>query len=437
MSPVTAVTWPRLAALTAAGTGLAATGLLLSDLRWPALAAAGAWGAVGWAWAGPAGACAPLLPALALVSGGWIALPAWAAAGLGVGLAMAAPKPRLPSDAISDLRDNVRDAERERRHLHTHLERYPVLLDACLSLSGARSLQQLADGMCDLARHLVPDLTAVRVWFGTPEAPDCTASAGSDGLPCPIEPDEEVRFVLAESRPLIRRDGQQVRALLPLRGDRRREGSPDQAMRGVLAVEYAADDIADRLAVELLGALARLGGIGLAAVDLLAQARSLALHDELTGLYGQHEFLRRLDEQTALARRQSASLGLLMCDMDKLKSYNDRFGHPAGDSALRTVANALRAALPGNVVMCRYGGEEFAVLMPGANSTQIADAAERVRAAIEASIPDPIHPDRRVTASVGWTLLHKDESGRDALIRADQHCYAAKSGGRNRVEGQT
>jgi diguanylate cyclase (GGDEF)-like protein len=378
-----------------------------------------------------------LLPTLALVTGGWLALPAWAAAGLGVGLAVAAPKPRLPNDAINDLRDQVRDAERERRHLHTHLERYPVLLDACLSLSGARSLQQLADGMCDLARHLVPDLTAVRVWFGTPEAPDCTSSAGNDGIPCPIEPDDEVRFVLAESRPLVRRDGQNVRALLPLRGDRRREGSPDAAMRGVLAVEYAADDIADRLAVELLGALARLGGIGLAAVDLLAQARSLALHDELTGLYGQHEFLRRLDEQAALARRQSASLGLLMCDMDKLKAYNDRFGHPAGDTALRTVANALRVALTGNVVMCRYGGEEFAALMPGATSAQVAEAAERVRAAIEASIPESAHPDRRVTASVGWTLLHKDETGRDALIRADQHCYAAKTGGRNRVEGQT
>jgi diguanylate cyclase (GGDEF)-like protein len=240
-----------------------------------------------------------------------------------------------------------------------------------------------------------------------------------------------VRFTLAESRPLIRREGQRVRVLLPLRGDRRREDGQDTTLRGVLAVAYTADDHGDRLAVELLGALARLGGIGLATVDLLTQARSLALHDELTGLYGQHEFLRRLDEQTATARRQSTSLGLMMCDMDRLKAYNDRFGHPGGDTALRAVADALRATLPGSAILCRYGGEEFSVLLAGVTADALATTAEAVRTAIAAALPDP----HQVTASVGWTLLRKDEGGREALGRADQHCYAAKAGGRNRVAG--
>lgn len=435
MPPLPAVSWPQLAVFTAAGTGLAASGLLLPELRWPALAIAGLWCVTGWRVAGGAGAIAPALPALALVSGGWAALAAWVTAGLGASTALSLLPAGKARSALDDLRDTVRDAERERRHLHAHLEHYPVLLDACLSLSAARNLQQLADELCDLTRHLVPDLEAVRVWFGTPELPRCSASASSAGKPCPVEPDDEVRFVLAESRPLVRRDGQRVRALLPLRGDRRRDGDQDAALRGVLAVAYTADDLGDRLAVELLGALSRLGGIGLAAVDLLTQARSLALHDELTGLYGQHEFLRRLNEQAATARRQGTSLGLLMCDMDRLKAYNDRFGHPAGDAALRAVADALRATQSSNAILCRYGGEEFAVLLAGVTAEALAAAAESLRAAIAAAEPDPSQRERRVTASIGWTLLRKDETGRDALVRADQYCYAAKAGGRNRVEG--
>ena len=159
------------------------------------------------------------------------------------------------------------------------------------------------------------------------------------------------------------------------------------------------------------------------------------MHDELTGLYGQHEFLRRLDEQTATARRQATSLGLLMCDMDRLKAYNDRFGHPAGDAALCAVANALRTTQPGSAIICRYGGEEFAVLLAGVSADTLAAAAETLRAGIAAALPDPAHRERRVTASIGWTLLRKDETGRAALARADQHCYAAKAAGRNRIAG--
>lgn len=433
---------PGLAALSVAGAGCAATGLLMPGAEWTGLVVGGLWALAGWSAAGLPGALAAGLPSLAVIGGGWFGLPAWTLAGCSIAATLAsAPPPAVPSTtseaalALDRLRERVRVAEHERIHLRAHLERYPVLLDACLSLSAARNLQQLAEGLCTLVRQLVPDLDVVRVWFGSPEAPTCSASAAADGSAKPGTASDEVRFVLAESRPLVRREGQQVRALLPLRGDRRRDGSSEATLRGVLAVEYRTVEVGDRLAVELLGALSRLGGIGLAAVDLLAQARALALHDELTGLYGQHEFLRRLDEQTAAARRQSTSLGVLMCDMDKLKAYNDRFGHPAGDAALRAVAQALRSTLPVSAVPCRYGGEEFAALLPGVTAEELAAISERLRAAIAATTPDADHPDRHVTASLGWSLLRKDETARDALKRADQHCYAAKAGGRNRVEG--
>src|SRR5690606_21521481 len=99
--------------------------------------------------------------------------------------------------------------------------------------------------------------------------------------------------------------------LLPLRGDRRRDDG-SEAWRGVLSVRFRVDAVDDRLALDLVAALSRLAGIGLANVDLLAQAQSLALRDSLTGLYGRHEFLRRLDEHAAQARRAKTSLAVVM-----------------------------------------------------------------------------------------------------------------------------
>ena len=221
---------------------------------------------------------------------------------------------------------------------------------------------------------------------------------------------------------------------IPLRGNRRQHEGLGEALRGVLVVELVQGDVGDRMALELLGALGRLGGLGLAAVDLVNQARGLALRDDLTGLFGQHEFLRRLDEQVAAARRHAAPLGVLMCDMDHLKLFNDRFGHLAGDDALRAVAREMLRVLPADAIVCRYGGEEFAAILPGRDLDRLALIADALRAAIADTEVDPAHPERRVSASIGVALAHEKEPGRAALARADAACYRAKAAGRNRVE---
>jgi diguanylate cyclase (GGDEF)-like protein len=205
----------------------------------------------------------------------------------------------------------------------------------------------------------------------------------------------------------------------------------------VLEVALIFTEVGERLSLELLHALGRLGGLGLATVDLVNQARSLALRDDLTGLYGQHEFLRRLEEHAAHARRYQHPLGVFMCDMDHLKKYNDKWGHPAGDAALKVVARAISQALPAGGAACRYGGEEFAALVPGLGPAEMAALAETVRAAIAAAVPDPEHRNRTVTASFGWALVQPNEEGRAALARADAAAYRAKAKGRNRVEAAT
>lgn len=387
----------------------------------------GLWAAAGWQRFGLTGFLAAGIPGMALTGGGWPALVAWTVAGLAGGLAGRAAADR---EAVWIARDAVRDAERERRELERHNHRYPILLDACLEFSSAREADQLATVLVKRTQELVDHLDHVRVFLGPPDRATCLASADAQGASCDAEPGDDERYVAAEARPLLRREGAYLHALLPLRGDRRRDDG-GESWRGVLSVRFRIDEVGDRLALDLIGALSRLAGIGLATVDLLAQARSLALRDSLTGLYGRHEFIRRLDEHAAQARRNRSSLAVVMCDLDHLKLFNDRYGHPAGDAALRLVAASLAAAMPKEAIACRFGGEEFAALIPGVTRESIAAISEDVRRAIaETDLGD----GRRVTASLGWALLAPDEDVRTCQDRADQAAYAAKAKGRNRVE---
>jgi two-component system, cell cycle response regulator len=151
----------------------------------------------------------------------------------------------------------------------------------------------------------------------------------------------------------------------------------------------------------------------------------------LTGLANR----RRLD--AAAAGVASAADGLLpysviALDIDHFKSYNDRFGHAAGDEALRVVAGVLRAGTRSGDLVARTGGEEFLVAMPGTGSNEIQAIAERLRRAI-AEYPWPF---RKVTASFGVATASIAAAGRDhdaVLEAADAALYESKRAGRNRV----
>lgn len=427
----------NIAALVGAAAGTAALGMISPGL--PPCVAAGL--SVAWAVAcvpvmGPAALAAALPAAALLPGGGWMALGGWSIAGIAAGIGYSLLREERRRSNLKELHNELRDAAHERGILQRNIERYPVLLEACLELSAARELDPLAKVLSARARELVPDAREILVFLGTAKTQSCRASSGADGKPCPREPGADQVFVAAEARSLTRREGNLLRVLIPLRSDRRQGSQVDsgEGLRGVLEVALVFTEVGERLSLELLHALGRLGGLGLAAVDLVNQARGLALHDDLTGLYGQHEFMRRLEEQVAHARRYDHRLGVLMCDMDHLKKYNDRHGHPAGDAALKAVAKAVMASLPNGAICCRYGGEEFAALVPDIDETRMRAAAEAVRAGIAASVPDPAHPDRRVTASLGFAMVNATEDGRDALTRADAACYRAKASGRNRVE---
>lgn len=417
----------RIAALALAGGAGAA--LALAGLPEPLAAlAALLWTALGWPLLGP-WALVAAAPAAALpLGGGAPALAGWTAAAAAAGGALAAALAAQRRSAAQVAQESLRELTRNREALRRAAGRYPALLDACLELSAARDLDRFAAVLCARARALLPEADDVRVLLGRPGQLGCPAACGEPAAACARSADADAAYVAAEGRPLLRRAGGRLRCLLPLGVDGRGDG-----MRGVLAASLPSGGITARADLDQLAALARIGGLGLAAVELVGQARSLALHDDLTGLFGRHEFLRRLDEQVALARRHELVLGVAMCDLDHLKAYNDRFGHAAGDAALRAVAAALRAALPDGTAACRWGGEEFAFLAPGYGEAALLALAEQVRAAIAAAEPEPEAGDRRITASLGCAVVRPDESPAAAMVRADAACYRAKAAGRDRV----
>jgi diguanylate cyclase (GGDEF)-like protein len=169
--------------------------------------------------------------------------------------------------------------------------------------------------------------------------------------------------------------------------------------------------------------------------DLL---ESLSITDQLTGLPNRRQFDAVLETEVRRAVRAKSYVGLLMCDLDRFKAYNDHYGHPAGDVCLQEVAAVFRETLRrAGELPARYGGEEFAVILPGVKPPDAVLMGERIRQAIEdRRLPhDPAGPVPFVTVSIGATsvLVTAEVTAATLVQRADVALYASKKAGRNRV----
>ncbi len=155
--------------------------------------------------------------------------------------------------------------------------------------------------------------------------------------------------------------------------------------------------------------------------------------DPLTRLSNRRVFDEELTALALRFQRDSAVSAVALIDVDHFKRLNDRWGHPAGDAALRRVADLLRRAVGRRGLVARIGGEEFAVLLPRVGLIDAAVLADRLRLAVAAdewTVDDHL---MGVTISVGLAAFEHDEDGHRMLRRADQALYAAKRGGRNAV----
>jgi len=170
--------------------------------------------------------------------------------------------------------------------------------------------------------------------------------------------------------------------------------------------------------------------------QLIDQLCDLSLKDPLTGLYNRRYFDAELEAEIDRVARSGEAALLLMLDIDHFKSVNDTYGHNAGDQVLQAVAKTLQSCVRPMDTLARFGGEEFAVVLPACMPTFGRTVAERIRRAIEAT-PIQISPnvDLRVTISVGGAFAQQWIRSTTSLWieRADQQLYVAKSAGRNQL----
>lgn len=165
----------------------------------------------------------------------------------------------------------------------------------------------------------------------------------------------------------------------------------------------------------------------------LARIEHLANVDELTGAWNRRALLGMLEDEALRAARQPAPFSLVILDLDHFKTVNDRFGHPVGDAVLRRFAAVTQGSVRAVDRLGRWGGEEFALLLPGTPLEGARIIAERVRESVAAAPWHEEAPGLTLTVS-GGLAEHRPGEGIDALVkRADVALYAAKTGGRNRI----
>jgi diguanylate cyclase (GGDEF)-like protein len=252
-----------------------------------------------------------------------------------------------------------------------------------------------------------------------------TALTAREGRPMVIEDAEQHPLY---STPEVRPRGMKAIASFPLKRADRVVGVFNVAF---LRLHHFSDD-----ELRVLGLLADQAAIVIENARLYEEARRLSITDGLTGLYNSRHFYAILRKEMARIDRYDRALSLVMMDIDNFKAYNDAYGHLAGDDLLQDLARFLQNQIRSTDLAFRYGGEEFALLLPETEKLAAAQLAERIRASLaaheftvkEASISG------HVTMSMGVAMHPADAADARGFVRAaDTALYAAKAAGKNRV----
>lgn len=191
----------------------------------------------------------------------------------------------------------------------------------------------------------------------------------------------------------------------------------------------------DELVLRTLGSAAAVAVVAARAGDEVTRLGHAATIDFLTGLLNRPGFDNRLHQEVERARRESGPLAVLMGDVDDFKTINDTRGHQVGDEVLKLVGSVIRSSVRVFDVCARYGGDEFAVVMPNSDRENAVLCAERIRQRLaERSANDQLPA---LTMSIGVTVIGEGDHVADLIARADQSLYRAKADGKNLVRTQT
>ncbi|MBI4974748.1 MAG: GGDEF domain-containing protein, partial [Candidatus Omnitrophica bacterium] len=186
--------------------------------------------------------------------------------------------------------------------------------------------------------------------------------------------------------------------------------------------------------LRLLDIISDLGAVAIQNAILYARIQNLAIRDGLTGLFLRRYFIARLPEEIKRATRSKVNLSLLMLDIDRFKDYNDTYGHMAGDLVLKYMARKLSPMTKHGDILARYGGDEMAMILFGADRDTAVKEAEAIRKRIQSEPFILRKKPLSVTVSIGLSSYPEDTMLEDELLKvADERLYKAKSKGRNNI----
>lgn len=186
---------------------------------------------------------------------------------------------------------------------------------------------------------------------------------------------------------------------------------------------------------QLVTTIAEHIALAISNLNLRETLRQQSIRDALTGLYNRRYMQETLERELVRAQRENTPVGLVMFDIDHFKNFNDRAGHDAGDALLRELGTYLNTFTRGGDIVCRYGGEEFLAVLPGATVESAAQRAEQIRRDVSGMVVYHLgKPLEKCTISLGVSVFPANGNTGETLLKAaDNALYRAKNEGRNRV----
>lgn len=217
---------------------------------------------------------------------------------------------------------------------------------------------------------------------------------------------------------IIREDDQNVNIYIPIKTKR---------INVILGLQYSSGStVSDTNFYSILRDLFQ---SFLEKIYLIEELKTHSIQDSMTGLYNHRFFMDFLLRQVKLGKRSGQTFSLILIDVDNFKFINDNFGHLAGDTMLKKIAAVLKECARSTDITCRYGGDEFAVILPDTSEEQTVQLAHRISRAVRT-----IHSyDKSVTISIGTAEYSGEDNPTDLIRRTDQALYQAKQMGKNRV----
>ncbi|MEK7270988.1 MAG: sensor domain-containing diguanylate cyclase [Planctomycetota bacterium] len=327
--------------------------------------------------------------------------------------------------------------------LEASIAQMPALEELAVRLVALTKESEVAEAILDAALVLCPRASVARIFTAEGSALRILSVRCRE----PLEEADRERLSKADSIDLAvlekrdpvlvpnaspgegRFDARSVACTPLLEEEERFGGTRESTCRGLLRIQAVAAGALGRDDLENLNILASLAAVSLQNTRLLQRVEDLVIFDPLTGLHTMRYFRERFPEEASRAERSRHPLGLLLFDLDDFKRINDTRGHLAGDEALVRFAGLLQAYLRNGYIAARYGGDEFAMLLPERHPGAVREAADEIRertAALAGDVP--------ITTSVGIAFSSPGPVDPDGLLKlADGALYRAKREGKNRV----